>query len=81
MNSWLCGAQFCYFLTDVLCTGVWEALGDYQQPELQTLAASLQATVLSAGHLRPQVNISMPLHGGGARPGPMPRLLYFSKGS
>lgn len=48
MDSWLCGAQFCYFLTDALCTGVWQALGEYQLPELQTLAASLKSTVLSS---------------------------------
>ena len=45
-DNWL-WVQACYFLADALCMGVWETLRDYQQLDLQTLAASLQATVLS----------------------------------
>lgn len=31
-----------------MCTGVWEALNEFQEPVLQNLAASLQATVLAS---------------------------------
>ena len=36
-----------HFPTDVMCSGVWETLKEFQDPELQSLAASLRATVLA----------------------------------
>ena len=38
-----------HFLIDVLCSGVWEVLKDFQEPELKSLAAALQSTVLASG--------------------------------
>ena len=35
-------------ITDVLCKGVWENLGEIQEPELQTLVASLESTVYAS---------------------------------
>ena len=37
-----------HFLTDVLCSGVWEVLKDFQEPELKSLVAALQSTVLAS---------------------------------
>ena len=36
-----------HFPTDIMCSGVWETLKEFQDPELQSLAASLRATVLA----------------------------------
>ena len=40
-------SQDVHFPTDVMCFGVWETLKEFQDPELQSLAASLRATVLA----------------------------------
>ena len=37
-----------HFPTDVLCSGVWEVLKDFQEPELKSLATALQSTVLAS---------------------------------
>ena len=42
------GKLHVHFSTDVLCSGVWEVLQDYQEPELKSLAATLQSTVLAS---------------------------------
>ena len=40
--------QDAHFPTDVMCTGVWEALKGLHDPELKRLATSLQSTVLAS---------------------------------
>ena len=37
-----------HFPTDVLCSGVWEVLKNFQEPELKSLATALQSTVLAS---------------------------------
>ena len=43
-----------HLFTDVMCTGVWEALKELKDPVLKSLAASLKNTVL-AGRAPPEV--------------------------
>ena len=55
------GKLHVHFPTDVLCSGVWEVLQDFQEPELKSLAAALQSILCLLAELRPPLaNMSMP---------------------